>query len=203
MKEKIKKESIAPTLTLAQLYDSQNQLFNALNIYNKLLGVGDDTEINQRINGIYEKLVDKEFDNYQSFLKQIFSKKDLIKFRILTNSQYSDYIKSMKDLESENEEGTEEIADKNEDIKPNLIDEDVQDVLEEKEIVEPEIVVQQDKIEKNTAVKEQINEDAEYEWQEMKLGNLMDFILLKIDRERELGSISLKEIKEIFDLFKK
>ncbi len=204
MENEIKKESIAPTLTLAQLYDSQNQLFNALHIYNKLLGIGDDSEINQRINGIYEKLVNKEFDNYQGFLKQIFSKEDLIKFRILTDNQHLEYVKSMQELEAENEED-EEISSEVEvspvEVKPEVVEPEV--VEPEKDTKIEEEVIPEKIPEKQVEEPNVISEDSGFSWEEMKLGDLMDFISLKVDKNRSLGSISLKEIKEIINVFRK
>lgn len=209
MEKIIKKESIAPTLTLAQLYDSQNQLFNALHIYNKLLGIGDDSEINQRINGIYEKLVNKEFDNYQGFLKQIFSKEDLVKFRILTDNQHLEYVKSIQELESENEdnenEKDEEISSEVEvapvEVKPEVVE---PQVVEPKKDTETEEEVIPEKIaEKQVEEPNVISKDSGFSWEEMKLGDLMDFISLKIDKNRTLSSISLKDIKEIIDVFRK
>ena len=209
MENEIKKESIAPTLTLAQLYDSQNQLFNALHIYNKLLGIGDDSEINQRINGIYEKLVNKEFDNYQGFLKQIFSKEDLIKFRILTDNQHLEYVKSMQELEAENEEAEnekdEEISSEVEvapvEVKPEVVESEV--VEPEKDTKIEEEVIPEKIAEKQVEEPNVISEDSGFSWEEMKLGDLMDFISLKVDKNRSLGSISLKEIKEIINVFRK
>ncbi len=211
MEEKIKKESIAPTLTLAQLYDSQNQLFNALHIYNKLLGIGDDSKVNQRINGIYEKLVDKEFDNYQGFLKQIFSKEELVKFRILTDSQHQDYLKAMQELEAESEEDNEDVADEIEEKVSESVEEIPvektegigSEISEEENIVEKEVVPE--KVEEKPVLKENnvVENESAFAWEEMKLGDLMDFISLKIDKNRTLGSISLKDIKEIIDVFRK
>ena len=202
--EKIKKESIAPTLTLAQLYDSQNQLFNALNIYNKLLGIGDDSEINQRINGIYEKLVDKEFENYQSLIRQIFSKEDLVKFKILNDSQYQDYVKSLKELEAENEEEAEEI---DEELKAITAEETPEvtppEIVETKKNVAAEEGVVLEKKEKQIEEPKVVSDASNFSWEEMKLGDLVDFISLKIDKNRTLGSICLNDIKEIIDIFRK
>jgi hypothetical protein len=76
------------TLTLAKLYESQNQLLDALLVYEKLHKKSSDEELEEKIIELREKIFNENTDSYDHLINNIFSNDDKAKFKILPHSQY-------------------------------------------------------------------------------------------------------------------
>ncbi|HCX72625.1 MAG TPA: hypothetical protein DHM37_02820 [Candidatus Cloacimonas sp.] len=101
------------TITLAELYEKQNQFMDALVIYLKLYQQTPSEKLKQRIINLKEKVFTENEDEYTSTIKMIFSKEDRKKFQILPHNQYMEYRALMKQFEinqqsEEQEDDTEE-----------------------------------------------------------------------------------------------
>jgi hypothetical protein len=79
---------INPTITLAQLYEVQKQYFDAYNIYSLLYLKSPTADLKARLEASERKMfteLDMEYNKTTNF---IFSKEDLMKFRMLPDPNY-------------------------------------------------------------------------------------------------------------------
>lgn len=77
-----------PTRTLAELYESQNQLLDALVVYQKLMHLQPSPEIENKITELKLKIFNDKEMVYNPVIEQIFSKEERILFNILPHSYY-------------------------------------------------------------------------------------------------------------------
>ena len=77
--EEINKSEIAPTLTLAKLYESQNQLFDALAIYDYLMGITPREDIQQNRKLLLKKIFSDEKIKFHPLLSKLFGKEVTLK----------------------------------------------------------------------------------------------------------------------------
>ncbi|MDY6915130.1 MAG: hypothetical protein SVM86_02270 [Candidatus Cloacimonadota bacterium] len=87
------------TITLAELYEKQDQFMDALVIYLKLFKESPSEKLKQRIINLKKKIFEENEDEYSSTIKIIFSKEERMKFQILPHKQYLEYRKLMKQFE--------------------------------------------------------------------------------------------------------
>lgn len=94
---------ITPTITLAELYESQNQLLDALNIYQKLQKMSPSEKIQEKMEALSEHLMTQKKFKYNELTRTIFSEAELKYFRIIskdsTNLTHKPTIKSKDDTE--------------------------------------------------------------------------------------------------------
>ena len=77
------KNDLNPTITLAQLYESQNQIKEAIDIYKRLLKISPDDEIKEKIASLSELLLEKVGGDYSEIIRKIFSREELQYFRVI------------------------------------------------------------------------------------------------------------------------
>ncbi|HPR17854.1 MAG TPA: hypothetical protein PLD62_06380, partial [Candidatus Cloacimonadota bacterium] len=105
-------DRINPTLTLAQLYENQNQLLDALVIYQKLQMRLPSDELQQKIDEIKSKVFEAKNLSFNPIIDQIFTLKDKKNFNILPHSSFRNFllsqqvpqIESMQDIEESESE---------------------------------------------------------------------------------------------------
>ena len=81
--------NITPTITLAKLYESQNQLIDAIQIYTKLLELNPSDEIKTKVESLTNKIYTLIVKNYNRQINTIFSKFELKYFKILPSKEFS------------------------------------------------------------------------------------------------------------------
>ena len=81
--------NITPTITLAKLYESQNQLIDAIQIYTKLLELNPSDEIKTKVESLSNKIYTRIVKDYNRQINTIFSKFELKYFKILPNKELS------------------------------------------------------------------------------------------------------------------
>ena len=84
-------DRINPTLTLAQLYENQNQLLDALVIYQKLQMRLPSDELQQKIDEIKSKVFEAKNLSFNPIIDQIFTLKDKKNFNILPHSSFRNF----------------------------------------------------------------------------------------------------------------
>ncbi len=92
--EKLKPNELGPTLTLAKLYESQNQIIDALVTYKKLYFTKPEDETQQKIKELQELLVSS--GDLSEPVKSIFTDKEVGKFMILSKSKYNEYQEALE-----------------------------------------------------------------------------------------------------------
>ncbi|RLC57387.1 MAG: hypothetical protein DRH89_03610, partial [Candidatus Cloacimonadota bacterium] len=134
-----------PTLTLAELYESQNQLIDALVIYQRLYSKNPTEDLELKINELKDKVFDIEANKYDPIIDTIFSGDEIKKFGILPHQQYKAYVDSQKHADNQEtypEEMLEKIHASDEETDLSK-DESIEDVLPIAESVdEPELLEQ-------------------------------------------------------------
>ncbi|MEA1971716.1 MAG: hypothetical protein U9N34_00220 [Candidatus Cloacimonadota bacterium] len=115
--EDIEKNEIAPTLTLAKLYESQNQLFDALAIYDFLMGINPREDIKESRAALIERIYKDDNIKYHPLISKIFNEEQLQFFNIIPTDKYQLYSQTFEnktsnefpeELDIEEEENTEE-----------------------------------------------------------------------------------------------
>jgi len=89
-------EEINPTVTLAQIYENQNQIVDALLIYRKILATNPENRefIAQKIKELETKVFSPKQEKYDPIIDLIFSPEEKEYFAILSHRAYAEYFKS-------------------------------------------------------------------------------------------------------------
>ena len=88
--------SIAPTLTLAQLYEAQKLYFDAFVIYTKLYQANPTEDLKDKIHAVEAKMFQDENSEYNNIINIIFGQAEKEKFKILPDQNYQNIKKSTK-----------------------------------------------------------------------------------------------------------
>lgn len=124
-------EKIIPTLTLAELYETQNQLLDALVIYQKLQNRDPNNDLRDKIAALKEKIYSELGTEFNPVIDQVFSEEDKRRFNLLPHK----FFKSAFDqLDTEELESMADFVDLEE--QPDDIDK--QPDFEQEQISEPE-----------------------------------------------------------------
>jgi hypothetical protein len=102
---------IPPTITLAQLYEAQQQYFDAYMIYKKIYENNADESILERMEKSKSKIFIDPNMQYHAIIESIFTPEDKALFKILPDENYLDYQKSLKDEVEETEFVEEEFEE--------------------------------------------------------------------------------------------
>ncbi len=127
-------KSLAPTLTLAQLYESQNQLFDALAVYRKLHAERGDEEILEKLESVQEKILSDEKLHYNSRITEIFSADERKRLKIIPQDRFERLQESMR---QQNEDDEELAVESDEELAPQARKAFLEGSYEEEESPEP------------------------------------------------------------------
>ena len=94
-------DKAAPTITLAELYENQNQHIDALVIYKNLFKENPTDELENKIEELKIKIFQNNTMEYSSIIDKIFSEEEKRNFHILPHEQFKTYIDSQVNLENE------------------------------------------------------------------------------------------------------
>lgn len=90
--------SKVPTLTLAQLFEAQNQLIDAYVIYSHVYKHTPSDQLQQKINQLEETIFEKAASSYDQMTSLLFTDEEKRAFRILPTEAYSAYISAKQDI---------------------------------------------------------------------------------------------------------
>lgn len=85
-----------PTVTLAKLFESQEQYVEALALYNILFKKNQDNKFLETIEELKNKIFDNNENEYHQFLLSIFNQEERKSLKILPHSQAEDYLTALK-----------------------------------------------------------------------------------------------------------
>jgi len=88
MKEDTTNRSWTPTLTLAKLYEEQNQFYDALAAYELISQTDHSPAVRQKIEELQLRLLGDSSLKYDSRIEQLFSPEELVYFKILSHSAF-------------------------------------------------------------------------------------------------------------------
>lgn len=112
------KSKIPPTITLAQLYEAQQQFFDAYLIYKKILENNPDEEIEERMIQAKKRIFIDSNLHYQDITNMIFNTEDKEYFQIIPDENYQNFINA----QSEEAEEPEFIAEDFEEDENDMSD---------------------------------------------------------------------------------
>ncbi|MDA3814425.1 MAG: hypothetical protein PF570_09265 [Candidatus Cloacimonetes bacterium] len=112
-----------PTITLAELYENQNQYIDALVIYKNLHRDDPTEELQSKIDELKDKIFKENTLEYSTIIDKIFTDEEKRIFHILPHDQYKAYKESQADLKNEETYPEELIEVKKEEAVPVDIEE--------------------------------------------------------------------------------
>jgi len=187
-----KKNNIAPTLTLAKLYESQNQYFNALQIYEQLESLGEPGMMQDDIQRVNEMIFKDSESIYNETTKKLFSHDDLCKFRIIPSEMFESYLRSINSESEEFEKELDEEIEEEEYVnEPEVKNEQFPDI---KRNINDPIVKELAKNISDSAKSENSKSDV---FKQIMVSDLSAFLLNVIKTDKPLGDLTLSEIWRI------
>ena len=150
-----------PTLTLAQLYEKQNQPLDALVIYQQLLNKEYSDELDEKVKDLKNRIFNDGALEYNSVIDKIFTTEDKKNFKILPHDEYEAFIESQ--AQHKNEETYPEEMLQEQAQKADITEPPTDDITEsEKELEEePTMEVSPGETEDITSESELQEEDTE------------------------------------------
>ncbi|MCD4797265.1 MAG: hypothetical protein K8R49_08895, partial [Candidatus Cloacimonetes bacterium] len=118
-------DKIVPTITLAELYESQEQLLDALVIYQDLMKKEHSDKIQKKVDELKEKVFNDSSFEYSHLIDKIFNIEEKKRLKVLPHEQYETFNESLK-------------HHKNEETYPEEMIEKKPDLSEQPETQEPE-----------------------------------------------------------------
>jgi len=90
-----------PTITLAELYENQNQYIDALIIYKNLYLENPNDELRSKINNLKDKIFNESTLEYSSIIDKMFTDDEKRLFHILPHDYYKVYLESQAELKND------------------------------------------------------------------------------------------------------
>ena len=141
-------DKATPTITLAELYENQDQYIDALVIYKNLNKENPTEELQNKINELKDIIFRENTLEYSTIIDKIFTEEEKRIFHILPHEQYKAYKESQADLKNDETYPEELTAIEEEDITPDeeLKPETENKTLEIEDPIEPEIEPEEEEI---------------------------------------------------------
>jgi hypothetical protein len=141
-------DKATPTITLAELYENQDQYIDALVIYKNLNKENPTEELQNKINELKDIIFKENTLEYSTIIDKIFTEEEKRIFHILPHEQYKAYKESQADLKNDETYPEELTAIEEEDITPDeeLKPETENKTLEIEDPIEPEIEPEEEEI---------------------------------------------------------
>jgi len=171
-----------PTLTLAKLFEEQNQFYDALAAYELISQNDASPAVRERIEALHLRILSDPNNRYDPRIEKLFSPEELAYLKILHHQGFDNMAKTMEKL-NEGMQGTDLLFDAvPEDV---LADENEMDTLAEmlKEIEQ----------------QAQLNlMSGAGEFDDYSVQDLMIAILSKFDRSQKLSEVKLSDLVSLF-----
>lgn len=143
------------TLTLAKLYESQNQILDAFLVYEKLYRKSPDEDLNEKIIDLRKKIFSGNNDSYDHLINNLFSDEEKAEFKILPHSQFQ--LRAEENTAISNEETfPEDLMSVNE-VKENT---DIPQTNSSDFAVEPELTSQSEELPEVVTEQAEVNTPA-------------------------------------------
>jgi len=193
-------KKITPTLTLAQIYDAQKQYFDAYTIYSKLYQSSPSEDLKERKEASEKKIFTDMSFVYNEILSSIFTEADRVKFKILPDENHQNLLETLQNTETDE---TAFVADEFDENENDLSD------AEEIEDIYPDIPNYQAELDNITKIPTTYTFDEELirdikppDLTNLTLSEFAQHIIKKVKSDKKLSDLTLKEIKEIKNIFK-
>jgi hypothetical protein len=196
---------IPPTITLAQLYEAQQQFFDAFLIYKKIYEQNPSEEIQERMTRSQNRIFMDSNIVYNNVINKIFTQEDKELFRILPEDNYNDY------------QGKKNESDQDIDFVEEEFEEDEYDMSEAEEIEQiynPADLPPFEDFTSEMENPEQSNEDFSFELptspvtlnaslNNLSLSEFSTLILQQLGPNKKVKDLTISDLLHIFSLIKK
>lgn len=122
-----------PTLTLAKLFEQQEQYVEALALYQLLFKKLQDNKLREKITEISQIIFSNNETEYHKFLVDLFTAEERKNLQILPHSQYQDYQSTLKQFQNQKKSKPASIPKNSKPQKPEF-----SDILKQLEEMAPE-----------------------------------------------------------------
>jgi len=192
-----------PTITLAELYENQNQYIDALVIYKDLYKDDPTEKLQSKIDELKDKIFKENTLEYSKIIDKIFTEEEKRIFHILPHDQFKAYKESQADLKNEETYPEELIEVKKEEIAPIDIEEpeieeektpDIEDPTELETEIDEKDTIELDNTLDNDDIHDELteNKEEELEIEDEEIGDINDI-------SEPIENIDLEESIEIDD----
>ncbi|HQM03244.1 MAG TPA: hypothetical protein PLJ90_00915 [Candidatus Cloacimonas sp.] len=180
---KTNSRSWQPTLTLARLFEEQNQFYDALAAYELISQNDPSPELRERIEDLHLRILNDPNRNYDPRLEQLFSPEELAYLKILDHQGFSNMAKAREKLREEMQ-GSELIFS---------------------EVMPEEVLVDESELDALREILEEIEQQAQIslisETSDVGECNVQDFLiamLVKFDKDQKLSEVKLSDLLSLF-----
>lgn len=177
--EEFNPAEVGPTLTLAQLYESQNQYYDALAIYEKLYSQRKDPQILERLERVRKRLLGEMSAIHDQLMEVIFTLAEMEKFRIIPEEKFKRYVESIA-------------QDKKKEEERIALEDQIDSVEESSQNPHSEISLSD-----GITLEDGGEEAVGVNWLELSTGDFLRRMESVVGRDRKLSSLTLGEILRI------
>ncbi|MCB5224570.1 MAG: hypothetical protein WCY21_06970 [Candidatus Cloacimonadaceae bacterium] len=168
----------APTITLAKLFEEQNQFFDALAAYELISQTDSSPELKESIEELHLRILSDPVSRYDARIEQLFTPEELAYLRIMDHQGFQNLAQAREKL-NEGSLGVEIYLDEEEDF------------LEDDEAAVDALALMLQEIEEQA----QVNlAELDPESPEFTVRDLLIAFLGRFDKERKLSEIRLSDL---------
>jgi len=169
-----------PTITLAKLFEEQNQFFDALATYELIAQNDASPAIREKIESLHARILNDPSNRYDPRIEKLFTPEELAYLKILSHQGFDNMFRAMEKL--------------GEGIQDSEILFDEEDILaEESELDTLSEVLQEIERQAQLNLVDSLNEASE-----LTVADLLIAILARYDKSTLLSEISLSEVVSLF-----
>lgn len=169
-----------PTVTLAKLFEEQNQFFDALATYELIAQNDSSPAIREKIEALHARILNDPANRYDPRIEKLFTPEELAYLKILSHQGFDNMSRTLDKL-NEGFSGTEIIFE----------DED--------------ILAEESELDTLSAMLQEIEEQAQLnliensgEFNDLTIGDMLIAILSRFDKQQKLSEVSLTDLVNIF-----
>jgi hypothetical protein len=169
-----------PTVTLAKLFEEQNQFFDALATYELIAQNESSPAIREKIEALHARILNDPANRYDPRIEKLFTPEELAYLKILSHQGFDNMSRTLDKL-NEGFAGSEIIFD------------------------EEDILAEESELDTLSAMLQEIEEQAQLnliensgEFKDLTIGDMLIAILSRYDKQQKLSEVSLSDLVNIF-----
>jgi len=169
-----------PTVTLAKLFEEQNQFFDALAAYEMIAQNESSPSVREKIEALHVRILNDPSNRYDPRIEKLFTPEELAYLKILSHQGFDNMSRTLEKL-NEGFSGTEIVFE------------------------EEEVLAEESELDALSAMLEEIEQQAKMnlienfgELKDLTIGDMLVAILSRFDKHKKLSEVNLSELVSIF-----
>lgn len=169
-----------PTVTLAKLFEEQNQFFDALATYELIAQNDSSPAVREKIEALHARILNDPSNRYDPRIEKLFTPEELSYLKILSHQGFDNMFRAVEKLSE------------------GMLDTEI--VFEEDEVLAEESELDElSKVLREIEMQAQLNLVSENgEFSDMTVGDLLIAVLSRWDKNKSLSEIRLSEMIGLF-----